>query len=126
MEKGTIINRLNDFGYAYDMSKDDFSIEFAIEKVTQHILNATNCVEIPDGLNNIAVDMVCAEFLKLKKGFGQLTDIEFEQVASSIKLGDANVQFSNESTPEQKFDASISYLLNGHESDFARYRKLVW
>lgn len=126
MEKETIINRLKDFGYEYKADKDEFSVGFAIDKVTAHVLNATNCSEIPDGLMHIAVDMVCAEFLKLKKGFGQLTEIEFEQIAQSVKLGDTNVQFSNEATPEQKFDASISYLLSGHESDYARYRKLVW
>lgn len=126
MEKEKIIERLKSFGYEYKDDTDAFSLDFAIEKVTNHVLNKTNCSEIPERLINIAIDMVCAEFLKLKKGFGQLTDIEFEQVAQSIKLGDTNVQFPNEATAEQKFDAAINYLLSGHEDDFIRHRKMVW
>ncbi len=126
MDNENVIKRLKTFGYEYDLNNDSYSIEFAIEKVTNHILNKTNCSEIPDGLNNIAIDMVCAEFLNLKKGFGQLTDFDFEMVAESVKLGDTNIQFAKGSTPEQKFDSCIGYLLTGHEDDFAKYRKLVW
>lgn len=126
MDITIISNRLADFGYKYVEDKDSFSVTFAIDKVTNHILHETNCSELPKSLTQIAVDMVCAEFLKLKKGFGQLTDTEFELVAQTIKLGDANVQFSSEATPEQKFDAAITYLLSGHETDFAACRKMVW
>lgn len=125
MEKDKIIERLKDFGYEYKDDADAFALEFATEKGTNHILNKTNCDEIPERLIHIAIDMVCAEFLKLKKGFNQLTELEFEQIASSIKLGDATVQLSGAS-PEEKFDAAISYLLNGHEEDFACHRKMVW
>ena len=125
MDKETIINRLKSLGYEYDYA-DDYSIEFTIEKATQQILNIINCSEIPEGLIKIAVDMVCAEFLKLKKGFGLLDNAKFEQIAHSIALGDTNIQFADGSTPEQKFDASIEHLLSGHQEDFIRYRKLVW
>lgn len=125
MDREAIINRLKTLGYEYDYS-DDYAIEFATTKIAQQILNNINCSEIPKGLTNIAVDMVCAEFLKVKKGFGLLDNAKFEQIAQTIKLGDTNIQFANESTPEQKFDTAINYLLNGHNDDFTRYRKLVW
>ena len=126
MDTEKIVNRLNDLGYEYKEDIDAFSLEFATEKVINHIKNKTNCSEIPEGLMNIAIDMVCAEFLKVKKGFGQLTTFDFELIAESIKLGDATVQFADGSTPEQKFDAAINYLLSNHEDDFIRYRKMVW
>lgn len=126
MELKTIIDRLYSFGYEYSEENDSFSVGFAIEKITHRILNETNCSEIPEGLNEVAIDMVCAEFLRVKKGFGMLDAVDFELIANSIRLGDANVQFSNDATPEQKFDAAITYLLSGHEDDFACFRKLVW
>lgn len=126
MELENIIKRLKDFGYEYNETTDAYSLEFAMDKVEYHILNQTNCSEVPEGLTNITIDMVCAEFLKIKKGFGQLSNFDFELIAQSIKLGDATVQLSNDATPEQKFDAAINYLLSGHTDDFIRYRKMVW
>lgn len=126
MDRERIIKRLQSFGYEYDEQNDAFSLDFAMEKVKNHILNNINCSEIPEKLNEIAIDMACAEFLRIQKGFGKLDNIDFELIAHNIKLGDANVQFSNEATPEQQFDAAIGYLLNGHEDDFAAHRKMVW
>lgn len=126
MELENITKRLKDFGYEYNETTDAYSLEFAMDKVEYHILNQTNCSEVPEGLTNIAIDMVCAEFLKIKKSFGQLSNFDFELVAQSIKLGDATVQLSNDATPEQKFDTAINYLLSGHDDDFIRYRKMVW
>lgn len=126
MEKETIIQRLESFGYKYDENTDTFFLDFAIEKGTNHILNKINCSEIPKGLIQIAIDMICAEFLQLKKGFNQLTDFDFEQIAQSIKLGDTSIQFSDDATPEEKFNSIINHLLSGYEEDFIRYRKMVW
>lgn len=126
MEKTAVIKRLDSFGYAYKEDEDAFSLEFATDKVENHIRHKTNQDDIPEGLNNVAIDMICAEFLNVKKGFGQLTDYDFESIAQSIKLGDASVQLSNDATPEQKFDAVVGYLLNGHDEDFVRYRRMVW
>lgn len=126
MDRETIIKRLETMGYTYNPQTDEYALEFAEDRVTERILNAINDSEIPDGLSFLATDMVCAEFLKLKKGFGQLTEIQFEQIARTIKLGDTNIEFANDASPEQKFDAAINYLLTGHEDEFARYRKLVW
>lgn len=126
MEKAEVIKRLRDFGYDYYVEKDEHHLEFSISKASWSVLNATNCDSIPEGLMQIAIDMACAEFLQLKKGFGQLTTIVFESVAKSISEGDTSVTFVDGASPEQKFDAALAYLLTGHEGDFLRYRKLVW
>lgn len=126
MELENIIKRLDGFGYQYEEKTDAYMLEFAVEKATNHVLNNINASEMPEGLIHIAIDMVCAEFLMIKKGFGQLSDFTFEYIAQNVKLGDTNVQFASEATPEQKFDACINHLLTGHDDDFARYRKMVW
>ena len=126
METEKIVERLKTFGYEYDEAEDAYSLDFAVSKVTWNILHNINQSTIPEGLMFIAIDMVCAEFLKIQKGFGKLDGIDFELIANNIKLGDTNIQFAAAATPEQKFDASIDYLLTGYESEFARYRKLVW
>ena len=125
MDREQLIERLKEFAYTY-VEADANMLDFEEHKTKWHILNATNCSEIPEGLMNIAIDMVCANFLKTKKGFGQLTEIDFENVANSIRIGDTNIQFANEASPEQKFDIAIEYMLNGHEQDFLAYRKMVW
>jgi len=126
MDKEKVILRLKDFGYEYDDAKDSASLDFAISKTSWSILNATNCADIPEGLTFVAMDMVCAEFLKIKKSFGQLTEIVFENVAKSISMGDTSITFAEEASPEQKFDVVVDYLLTGHEDEFLAYRKLVW
>lgn len=126
MEKADVIKRLKDFGYKYDEVEESHALEFAISKASWSVLNDTNCDVIPEGLLNIAIDMACAEFLLLQKGFGKLTDIVFESVAKSISEGDTSVTFVDGATPEQKFDAAVGHLLTGHKGEFARYRKLVW
>lgn len=125
MDKNEVIKRLLDFGYTYS-EKDADSLEYAVSKTKWHILNKTNLEDIPEGLKYVAMDMACAELLKLKKSFGQLEEIAFERIAKSIVMGDTNVTFADDASPEKQFDLAIHYLLTGHEDDFIRYRKMVW
>ena len=126
MELEKIIERLKQFGYSYVEDEDELFLAFEITKVTWYINSRTNLSDIPEGLIPIGIDMVCGNFFKMKKDFGQLTEIEFELITKSIQMGDTNITFADDVTPEQKFDTAINYLLNGHEEDFLRYRKLVW
>lgn len=108
---------------------DVMMLSFCTDKVTNHINNQTNLNEIPQGLHEIAVDMVVGEFLFTKKSMG-LLDIEsldFEAVAKQVQDGDTNVVFAIEakSTPEAQFNAFIAYLQH-NEVDFVRYRVLTW
>ncbi|MFY0521301.1 hypothetical protein ACOMCU_26275 [Lysinibacillus sp. UGB7] len=108
---------------------DEIMLEFCIIKVTNHINNQTNLTEIPQGLHEIAVDMVVGEFLYAKKSMGSL-DVEtlnLEAVVKQIQEGDTNTVFAIEanSTPEAQFNAFIAYLQH-NEVDFARYRVMLW
>ncbi|KOP78654.1 hypothetical protein AMS59_12600 [Lysinibacillus sp. FJAT-14745] len=110
-------------------SSDDMLLKFAIDKVTNHINNQTNLYTVPQGLHEIAVDMVVGEFLLTKKSMG-LLDVEtlnFEVVAKQVQDGDTNVVFAVEAnnTPEAQFNAFVVYLQH-NEVDFVRYRVLTW
>jgi hypothetical protein len=108
---------------------DDVMLLFCRDKVTNHINNQTNLSEIPQGLHEIAVDMTVGEFLYAKKSMGALAidTLDFDLIAKQIQDGDTNVSFAVEatSTPEARFNSFIAYLQH-NETDFNRYRVLVW
>lgn len=110
-------------------NSDDVILEFTIDKITNRIKNKTNLSEMPEGLYEIAIDMVVGEFLFLKKSMGQLNieTIDFSPFTKQVQDGDTNVTFAVEanSTPEAKFDAFINYLRHD-EVDFIKYRVLTW
>lgn len=110
-------------------STDNMMLSFCIDKVTNHINNQTNLSEIPQGLHEVAVDMTIGEFLYAKKSMGTLAidTLDFDLLAKQIQDGDTNVSFAVEatSTPEARFNAFITYLQH-NETDFNRYRVLVW
>lgn len=110
-------------------SADEVMLFFCITKVTNHINNQTNLSEIPQGLHEIAVDMVVGEFLYAKKSMGALSveTLDFELIAKQVQDGDTNVTFAIDasSTPEVQFNSFIAYLQH-NEVDFTRYRVFVW
>lgn len=125
-----IEKRLESLGYTLNDS-DKWMIEFMLEKVTNTIKNDCNVSAIPEGLHQIAVDMVCGEFLFAKKQSGQLGGFNVELSSAILKQtqsGDTNVVFAFDGiqTPEQRLDAVIKYLMNYGRGQFASYRRLKW
>lgn len=116
--------RLAVLGYTATAA-DDWMLTFCIEKVEAHIKNSCNVAEVPDGLQHIAVDMACGEFLFGKKQSGQSVGIEFEAVVKQITEGDTIVTFDTSASAEAKYDALVKYLLHS-EVDFAAYRCIRW
>lgn len=121
-----VLKRLVSFGYILK-EDDSWLICFAMQKVENHIKNSCNTTDVPDGLFNVAVDMVCGEFLFTKKQTGQLeiADLDFDGAFTSIKEGDTQVNFGG-SSDEEKFDQMVNYLLHHGEGDFVCYRKIRW
>lgn len=121
-----VLQRLVSFGYTLK-EDDSWLICFAMQKVENHIKNSCNTTDVPDGLFNVAVDMVCGEFLFTKKQTGQLeiADLDFDGAFASIKEGDTQVNFGG-SSDEEKFDQMVNYLLHHGEGDFVCYRKIRW
>ena len=123
----SVLKRLVSFGY--NLEEDDaWVICFAMQKVENHINNSCNTTSVPVELFNIAVDMVCGEFLLAKKQTGKLTfeHLDLDGAITSIKEGDIQVNFGSGTSDEEKFNSFLNYLLHNGEGDFVCYRKLKW
>ena len=127
--------RLISFGYNVDETEgsiDLYIINHMINKVTNHIKNSCNISSIPEGLYEVAIDMVCGNFLKEKKimDADSLSHINLEFGIKSIKEGDTQVEYAvsqdSSSTPDAKFDAFVQYLIEHGEKDFVTYRDFSW
>lgn len=123
----SVLERLESFSYKIKET-DSWMIGFSVQKVENTIKNECNVTSIPDGLFNIAVDMICGEILFAKKQTGQLEDFDFEIALKTVQAGDTTVTYAIESsmTPEQRLNSLISYLLSYGKGEFACYRKIKW
>lgn len=125
-----IKERLRSIGYAVKDS-DDIAINFAMQKVENTIKNDCNISAIPDGLMNIAIDMVVGEFLMSKKTFApnDLLNFNLDAAIKQIQEGDTNISFAvgeGSKTDEQRLDSFIDYLLNYGRDEFITYRRFRW
>lgn len=125
-----IKERLQSMGYAVKDS-DDMAINFAMQKVENTIKNDCNISAIPDGLMNIAIDMVVGEFLMSKKTFApnDLLNFNLDAAIKQIQEGDTNISFAvgeGSKTDEQRLDSFIDYLLNYGRNEFITYRRFRW
>lgn len=126
----TVIKRLGSLGYAFDPA-DAWILNFLMEKVTNTIKNECNIADIPQGLMQVATDMVCGEFLLMKKGSGDLDGLAVDLNAAALRQiqeGDTNVVFAVDqmTTAEQRLDAVIAYLMHGGSHQLITYRRLKW
>lgn len=125
-----IKERLQSLGYTVKDS-DDIAINFAMQKVENTIKNDCNISDIPDGLMNIAIDMVVGEFLMSKKTFApnDLLKFNLDAAIKQIQEGDTNISFAvgeGSKTDEQRLDSFIDYLLNYGRDEFITYRRFRW
>lgn len=123
----TVKERLKSFGYEVKES-DKFSLIFCVDKVRNTIKNDTNQSEVPEGLEHIAVDRVCGEFLFTKKQTGQLNigELDLDGAVTSIKEGDTQINFDAGSSDESRFNQLVNYLMNQGEGDLICFRKIRW
>ena len=109
---------------------DDPLLDMVLTNVQWRIKNLSNLSEIPEGLESLAVSMAVGEYLNMKKCYGQLEGFDLDAAAvKSIQEGDTNITFAlgeGSSTPEQRLNSLIDYLINGRIGEIYRYRRLVW
>jgi len=121
-----VTSRLTAFGYAAT-ELDIAILPFIITKVENKIKSECNVDEIPEALNNIAIDMICGEFLFSMKQSGKLTDsFDLDTMVTSVATGDTSVSFDPKYSVEQRLNTLIDYLMNKGEGEFACYRTLKW
>lgn len=122
--------RLQSFGYTLK-DGDEVILTFSIQKVENTIKNDCNVPSIPDGLENIAIDMVVGEFLTAKKTFSpdDITGLDLDYAVKQIQEGDTNTVFATGEgclTAEQRLNAFLNYLLTYGRDEFSCYRRLRW
>ena len=108
---------------------DDPLLDMVLTNVQWRIKNLSNLSEIPEGLESLAVSMAVGEYLNMKKCYGQLEGFDLDAAVKSIQEGDTNITFAlgeGSSTPEQRLNSLIDYLINGRIGEIYRYRRLVW
>ena len=109
---------------------DDPLLDIVLNNVQWRIKNLSNLSEIPEGLESLAVSMAVGEYLNMKKCSGQLEGFDLDAAAvKSIQEGDTNITFAlgeGSSTPEQRLNSLIDYLINGRIGEIYRSRRLVW
>lgn len=123
----TVLERLVSFGYN-SKEGDAWVICFSMQKIENYIKNYCNVASVPDGLFNIAVDMVCGDFLFTQKNTGnlELTDLDLDGAISSIKEGDTQVNFNGDESDSDKVDSLLNYFLNSGKGELVCYRKIRW
>ncbi len=122
--------RLESFGYVLKEG-DEAILLFSSHKVENTIKNDCNTPTIPDGLINIAVDMIVGEFLTVKKTFSpdSIAGLDLDYAIKQIQEGDTNTVFATGEgtwTPEQRLNHFLNYLLTYGRSEFSCYRCIKW
>ena len=124
-----IKDRLRAFGYTAT-DADDTAITFTLQKIKTYIKNFCNTKTIPEGLFFVAVDMVCGEFLKVKKASGDLGSFEVDLNLLTLtkqSMGDTSLSFGADKvkSAEERLDTLIEQLLDT-DSQLMKFRRLKW
>jgi hypothetical protein len=122
--------RLQSFGYTLK-DGDEVILTFSIQKVENTIKNDCNVSSVPDGLENIAIDMAIGEFLTAKKTFSpdDIAGLDLDYAVKQIQTGDTNTVFATGEgnlTAEQRLDNFLNHLLTYGRDEFSCYRKIRW
>ena len=121
--QATLVKRLTSLGYDYDEKVDDFALRFCVDKIENKILNAINGEEVPPGLYEVLVDMVCGELLNAKNA---TISIEAkEKIVKKIVEGENTIEFDTTDI-SKLYNRLINRLCTDGEKHFSTYRKLVW
>ncbi|NLK37811.1 MAG: hypothetical protein GX299_06985 [Epulopiscium sp.] len=96
----------------------DFIIEFVLGKVSDMVCNYCNIKEIPQGLENVLLNM--AVDLYRAEGLGQE---QIQGAVKSITEGDVTVSFSSASSVSD--NPGMAFLKN-YTKQLDRYRKAGW
>ena len=122
----TIIEKLKSYGYGTVEPSDIVIINLLRSDVEQYIKHYCNICEIPPCLENVIVEMVCGKFLQVKKTTGQMEQLG--GVLKAVRDGETQVEYnvSCQADPEATFLVFVDKLINGHNEQLIRHRRLCW
>lgn len=115
------LKRLN-----YEVKKDEESIiNELIEKHSSQIMYICGLDEICKPLEYVIIDKVCSDFLRTKIALGEDIGTLISTNATSIKIGDVSVNFSEDSSSEAKLNLLLEKL-ERKDFDYSPYSKMRW
>lgn len=123
-----VYRRLEQLNYSV-VPEDQATVAYLIEKISNEIKLDTHSPEVPEALLQMAIDMICGEFLQSKYALGQLTGFDFSGSIKKITEGDTTVEYaygSGSKTPEERFLAYLKILRTPDKSMLAAVRRLRW
>lgn len=117
------------FGYTLTES-DDALLSLSVSKAVMYAQNEIADDEIPAKLIPFIVDMICGEFLSVKKAFSpeSIAGLDLSAAVKRIQAGDTSTEFAVDKTQtaEGRLDAVITGLKNAGKRQFSCFRKLRW
>jgi hypothetical protein len=117
------------FGYTLTES-DDALLSLSVSKAVMYAQNEIADDEIPAKLIPFIVDMICGEFLTVKKSFSpdSIAGLDLSAAVKRIQAGDTSTEFAVDSsqTAEGRLDTVISLLRSSGKRQFSCFRKLRW
>ena len=109
---------------------DDTLLAFSAEYVEQDIKNSCNVAEVPEGLEKVAVGLIVAKFLTMKRSkltAETIDSFDFSPILKELSEGDTKQVWDTNSgsSASQRLDLLIAQLESGR-SQFITYRRLKW
>lgn len=127
--KELVAEELAAFGYTLTES-DDALLSLCVTKVVTYAQNEIADDEIPAKLTPFIVDMICGEFLSVKKAFSpeSIAGFDLSAAVKRIQAGDTSTEFAVDKTQTAggRLDSVISSLKNSGKRQFSCFRRLRW
>lgn len=126
-----VISRLGQLGITIEENDRDV-VQFELDLILDYTVNYCNFsdrTEIPSILDKRIIDRVCSEYLMKQKNAGLLDGFNYDAFIKTIKEGDTQITFGNESdadTPENRFNSLVNYMQRGYDKWISQWRKLRW
>jgi hypothetical protein len=115
------------FGYTLTES-DDALLSLSVSKAVMYAQNEIADDEIPAKLIPFIVDMICGEFLSVKKAFSpeSIAGLDLSAAVKRIQAGDTSTEFAVDKTQtaEGRLDAVITGLKSAGKRQFSCFRRL--
>lgn len=126
------VEKLISYGIELD-EDDELKIRLSINSLKGEIVNYCNLCEYPEnviGLDNILIDLLVANFLKMKMGTINNIDASIETLnkgdIKSLNIGDFSVTYGSENTIQTDNKAFITDEISRIYNNLNKYRRITF
>ena len=111
------------------LEADEGLLDACARRVRERILNACNVASVPEGLRHCAAGLILAEVLTALRAAGALdgSALSVEPLVKQLSEGDTTIAWAADQalSKDQLLDRLLE-ALRAQESQFVKYRRLVW